>query len=115
MKKAELPAVPAASKKGASGKQQLEANATPPSAARLARIMRVERGRLASSSFLFIIIALFPGAFTKRLQSRRSSSIHLASFIKRFTTFVTSPKQQAPDGFLSSHAHRRSLTSAVMR
>src|SRR5215813_13047629 len=57
-KKAELPAVPAASKKGASGKQQLEANTTPPSAARLARIVRVERWRFAPCSFLFIVIAL---------------------------------------------------------
>src|SRR5215813_14027198 len=74
-KNAELPAVPAASKKGASGKQQLEANPTPPSAARLARIVRVERWRFAPCSFLFIVIALFPSDSTKRLQRGMSTSI----------------------------------------
>jgi hypothetical protein len=32
-----------------------------------------------------------------------------------FTALFTSPKQHAPEGFLTSHAHRPALTSAVMR
>jgi hypothetical protein len=59
-KKAELPAVPAASKKGASGKQQLDAKTIPPSADRLAIIVRFEPGLFPPCSFLSIAITLFP-------------------------------------------------------
>src|SRR5262245_20200670 len=51
----------------------------------------------------------------RRSAKDKPLSFHFASFIKRFTAWVTSPRQQAPDGFLSSHAHIRSLMSAAMR
>jgi hypothetical protein len=59
IKKAELPAVPAASKKGVTGKQQPDANTTPPSADRLAIIVRFEPVLFPPFSFPSISITLF--------------------------------------------------------
>src|SRR5258707_13671739 len=62
-KNAEVPAAPAANKKGKSGKQQLDAKIALPRAARLANAVLVERLRLSLGSLVpaSILLALLCG------------------------------------------------------
>ncbi len=53
-KNADVPAAPAAKRNGSSGKQQLEARITLPSAATLAAMVRFERGLFSPASPVFV-------------------------------------------------------------
>jgi len=67
VKKAELPAAPAAKTNGNIGKQQVEASTTLPSAARLARIVRPDPPALAlalSIAVSFLSAASYSRRFT---------------------------------------------------
>jgi len=113
-KKADVPAVPAANKKGKSGKQQLDANTTLPKAAKLAAIVLFERKplsfclssvagsigslALAIGAYRCITVAFAESLFFRQSYDQAANLVRavsiVASFAKAATKGAQSPFQQ---------------------